>query len=531
MTTPDANPIVAVTVFPDKARVTRRRRDTLAAGEQRVTIGPLPLTLDPESVRVTGRGPATILGVDVVRQHQARTADELVAALEEQRRDLTAQVREVDDTVAVLTGRIAFLEQLGQRAGTTYARTLATGQTAPEAVVTFADSLTSQLTSVRAQMREQERRRELLRDQSGALERRLKGLASRRAPDTNVAQVALDVTGDGPVELELSYLVPGAGWSSSYDLRLDGDTLAVTWFGLITQHTGEDWPECDLALSTARPSGAVSIPDLDPWYLDRLRPMPVAARSMAYGKAAPAPAPYPAAPGAAPAMQAMSLDEYAEQPEAEIAQSTVEQGPVAATYRPARPVAVPADGSSHRATVAAFDLSAALDHITAPSVSAEAHLRATVVNTSSHTLPPGRASVFHGADFVGATALTTWSTGEEVELALGVDDRVRIERELVRRTATKATLGTSRRRELLYRTTVANHTGRPARITVLDQLPVSRDESITVREVRAEPAPAERTDLGVLTWKLELAPNQSRTIELGFRVDTAKGVDMLGWRE
>ena len=55
------------------------------------------------------------------------------------------------------------------------------------------------------------------------------------------------------MEIELSYVVPGAGWTSSYDVRLTGDRLTLSWYGLITQHTGEDWPECDLTLSTARP--------------------------------------------------------------------------------------------------------------------------------------------------------------------------------------------------------------------------------------------------------------------------------------
>src|SRR5437773_8746295 len=85
--------------------------------------------------------------------------------------------------------------------------------------------------------------------------------------------------------------------------------------------------------------------------------------------------------------------------------ATVEQGVAAATYRPARPVAVPADGAAHRATVAVLDLSAQLDYVTAPVRGPEAHLRATVVNSSVHTLLPGRASVFHAGDFVGSTAL------------------------------------------------------------------------------------------------------------------------------
>jgi uncharacterized protein (TIGR02231 family) len=212
-------------------------------------------------------------------------------------------------------------------------------------------------------------------------------------------------------------------------------------------------------------------------------------------------------------------------------EATVEQGITAATYTPPRPVAVPADGAAHRATIATLDLGTELDYVTAPVRSTDVHLRATAVNSSIHTVPAGRAAVFHEADFVGSTALPLWAPGEEVELALGLDDRIRVERELVRRTATKATLGSTRRREVEYETKIENHTPRAARITVLDQLPVARDHEIAVKPITAEPQPAETTDLGIITWKLDLPAGAQTTLKLAFRVETAKSVDLTGWRE
>ena len=72
---------------------------------------------------------------------------------------------------------------------------------------------------------------------------------------------------------------------------------------------------------------------------------------------------------------------------------------------------------------------------------------------------------------------------------------------------------------------------RSAKVTVLDQLPVSRDEGIVVKELRLDPAPAERTDLGVLTWVLDLAQGQTKEIHIGVRVELARGVEVTGWRE
>jgi uncharacterized protein (TIGR02231 family) len=522
-------PIVAVTVFPDRARVTRRGRVRLTGGEGQAVLADLPVMLLPDSVRVAGTGPATVLGVDVTPRHKPRTTDGVAVDLIERLRQARQRLAALEDEDAIATGRLDFLRGLAERSTRSYASALAAGQTDPERVAGLADALAAQEAAVREHRRDLTDRRTRTAEEIAALERELAGRAAQQEPDRLAVVVALDVeemaTGaDAEVELEVSYLVHGAGWRSAYDLRLDDDVLAVTWFGLVTQHTGEDWPECDLRLSTARPSGSLAVPDLDPWFLDRVRPVPP---------------PMPMADAgydmemtmAGAPVQAMAARGPRRSMPFSAAVATVEEGVTAATYRPARPVAVPADGTAHRATVAVERMQARRDYVTAPVRAPEAHLRATVVNTSEHTLPAGQAAVFHGADFVGSTRLEVWAPGEETELALGVDDRVRVERELVRRGAAKAVLGDTRRRDAEHKITVTNHTPGEIRVTVLDQLPVSRDDAIVVKERRLEPPPVERTEMGLLTWVLDLGPGASGEVHLGVRVELARGVEVAGWRE
>lgn len=522
-------PIVGVTVYPDRARVTRRGSLRLTAGEHRVRVAPLPIGLRRDSIRVSGRGAATVLGVDLKTWRQARSADAQIVTLEQRQRELTDQLAEVEDAAGIEEQRGEFLTRLAERAGGTYARALASGDAAPTDVAAFTDSVAGQLAESRGRRRGLSRRRTDLAAEVAAVERDLTGARGKRTPDRLAAEVTVLVTADdAELELELTYLVDGAVWRSSYDLRLVEDTVTVTWFGLVSQSTGEDWPECELQLSTARPAAMTAVPELSPWYLDRLQPAPAWPVTAAGPVGAPPPAPVgmpvpvpggrPARPGALPPRLKESV-------------AQVEQGVSAATYRPARPAAVPADGSAHRATIAVLEMPARLDHVTVPVRVAEAHLRATVRNTSEHTMLPGAAAVFHGADFVSATPLPMWAPGEEIELGLGVDDRLRVERKLHRRSETKATLGSTRRREVDYRITVANHTPRTATVEVRDQLPVSRDEAVVVRETNLVPPPAERTELGELAWRLSLAPGDSGEITIGFRVELAKGVELTGWRE
>ncbi|MDT8914254.1 DUF4139 domain-containing protein [Amycolatopsis sp. PS_44_ISF1] len=511
-------PIVAVTVYPQQARITRRGRANLAGGG-RLRITGLPLALDAESVRVTGTGAALVTGVDVSFEQHAEPADATLRALVEQRREDQRTLDAVADDEAAEAAKVDMLTGVARRSGNSFAKALAAGEAEPQRVAEVSDALGTQLATALKNRRALTDRLDRLREDLAALDRRIETHGAQSEQDSSTVVVELEPLAErnsDEVDLELSYVVPGAGWEPGYDVRVRGTRVTVTSHGLVSQHTGEDWPECELALSTARPASTVTVPELQPWYLDRRQPPPPAP-PVAYAAAAPG--------------RGMARDSAASFGRMAPKVAAVEQGATAVTYRPARPVAIPSGAQGHRTTLAQLELEAKLGYVTAPVQAAEAYLRATVVNTSEHTLRPGRASVFHETEFVGTTQLDVWAPGEELELALGVDDRIRVERELVKRTASKAALSGQRRREAEYRTTVTNHGPREASVTVLDQAPVSRDDAITVRDVRPAPDPAEHTELGELTWQLTLAPGATGTVTLAYRVDVAKGVELSGWRE
>ncbi|HEV2782898.1 MAG TPA: mucoidy inhibitor MuiA family protein, partial [Actinophytocola sp.] len=284
--------IVAVTVYPGQARITRRGTVPLPAGQRRVVVGGLPIGLRADSVRVTGRGPATVLGVDVVAERHPRSPDVTVEELERRRDDLQARLAELDDEAAVVSAREELIGSLARRSGAAFARALAADSIDVSRVSTVSEALAEQLGTVLAGRRELTERRRDVQLELDEVGRRLNDRLTQQVPDRRAIAVDLEVAEEASVELEVSYLVAEARWESRYDVRLRGDTLSLTWFGLITQHSGEDWPECDLRLSTARPAGAVTVPELDPWYLRRVQAVPLdgsfSIAGMGAGAAAPA---------------------------------------------------------------------------------------------------------------------------------------------------------------------------------------------------------------------------------------------------
>lgn len=518
-------PIAAVTVYPSQARVIRRGAVALPAGVHDVELDGLPLSLLDESVRVNGRGEAArIVGVDVAHRFHADAPDHRVRAVEDSLDELRRADQAMCDDDAAAAARVELSNELARRGGRTFAGALASGEADGARLQSFADTLAAQLADALARRRAiGDRRRELARE-IAAREAELESLRAQRGTERRTVVVSVEADAATTAELEVAYLVTRASWRPVYDARLDGTTVTVEWHGLVSQRSGEDWPATDLSLSTARPAVRATVPELDPWYLDAWQPAPKMVTRMQLAGAASGTLAVPQA--AAPTAELASRAPAMAAPEA-----TLEQGVTAATYHLARPIGVPSDGSPHKATITTFDLPAALDHLTVPKLAEEAYLRATVTNSSPHTLLPGRVSVFHGPDFVGTTDIEAVAPGEEVELQLGVDDRLRVARELVRRDTSKTVLGGTRRTAVAYETTVESHLPTPTTLTVVDQFPVSRHEDIKVRDQKTSPDPSERTDLEVLTWVLDLPPGRTARVTLSFQLEHPRDLPVLGFTD
>ena len=271
-------PIVAVAVYPDRARITRRGKVIVPAGDQTVYVEPLPLVLEQDSVRVAGRGPATVLGVDLATRHNPQAPDETVAELERQRREAQAEVAELADDDDVQAQLDAFLTQLARRAGGSFARSLASGETATE-LSGFTESLAARLSAVRSKRRELATLRHEADDRLAAADRRRRRdrAATHNRPPFGRRRVGPEERGGGGDRAVVRR--PVCRLDELVRRTPSRRTLTLSWYGLVSQQTGEDWPECALTLSTARPTATAKVPELDPWYLDRFHlPVPAAFR-------------------------------------------------------------------------------------------------------------------------------------------------------------------------------------------------------------------------------------------------------------
>jgi uncharacterized protein (TIGR02231 family) len=521
-------PITAVTVFKDGARVQRRGSLSVQPGLRPVVLGGLPSTVDPASVRVavSGEGLA-LVNVEVHERHRTDPLREETTRLRSEVEELADAVQALDDEDAAERARLDFLGHLSEAAATALARAVSFGRAGRDDLTEMAAHLSADTAGALGSRRGIAQRARTARRELDAARSRLAGAEKREGRSVRYVEVSvtLEAAAVTSAEVELSYHVSRASWRPLYDLVLDRERLDVSYLAEITQRSGEDWPAVELTLSTTRRGLHETLPELTPWYVSRARPI---MRRAPGPMAAMAPrAPAPGEPeGVADDIEesgALTAGAFGAALPAEAAEAGAGM-----SYRLPRPLAVPADGGPHKALVARFGLDASLDHLAVPVMAAEAYLRATVTNSSSLLLLPGPARIFQGSRFVGETSLETVAAGEEFELQLGVDDQIRVERELRRRAASKTVISGSRTTDVAYEITAENHREGQARISVHDHIPVSTDGEIKVRLREATPSPAEQDDLGELTWELRLEPGQKAAIRYRFTVEHPAQVTVDG---
>jgi uncharacterized protein (TIGR02231 family) len=521
-----ASTIDAVTVFPDRARVTRRGRTTLEPGQHRLDFAGLPMSLLPESVRASGKGTARarLLGVSTridnfvdTPAHAAHELEARIQAVEDADADLAVHAGVLDKEQKAMDGLAAQSE--------VFARGLALRNRSAADQGALFDFITGRGRTLQAEILAMARRRRDLAKELDRLRRELAQLQAARPRQRYAATVEVEATAAGELEIELTYAVQPAGWTPLYDLRLTATELELTYLAEVAQRTGEDWTAVALTLSTARPALALEIPELDPWYVAPRQAVPVARPAMQAGATLKVAA--VAAPAAA-AYEPEIFADVAEEEPLELLAADVSASGAALTYQIAGRADVPGSGETRKVTVASFKLRPELDAVTAPRREPVCYRRARVKNDSPYSLLPGRAQLFEGEDFLGTTQLDFIAPGREFELALGADERLRVERKLTAREVDKTFLSDRRRIRYGYRIEVENLRDAPQVVFVRDQLPVSRHEQIKIRLDAAEPKPVQHSELNQLEWRLALDKSARQTVAFEFSVEFPRAMEVTG---
>jgi uncharacterized protein (TIGR02231 family) len=522
----------SVTVYPDGASVTRVISLDLPQGENSAVLKDFPLTLDPSSLRVEGEASAklTIGAIDAKPPRAAPPVnlpelDKRIEALKDERVNLQG-------AIDAATARRKFAERfanispvgIGDKGE---ARPIAEWRAAFAAVG-------EEVASTEAAIRDAERKqRELDREIA-----RLEQDRAQKPPSRLEVRIELAAAAATKATLRVTYAVRNARWVPLYDARLDTGAkdrkpaLELVRRAEITQNTGEDWSNVALAVSTVRTARGGNAPDLKSLVVQ----YPQVPRPLSAGLVSDAAMP-PAAP--APDRQRLlrSSGGKSEEPVMEKAaeqQAAADVSGFQVVFKIPGRVSLGASEGAKSLRVSSASIAPDLAVRAVPVVDPTGFLEASFKQAEDAPLLPGRVSIYRDGVFVGRGQMAAAAKDETVRLGFGADDKVKIERAVLKRNEGSAGLivTTSKTDERAFKTTVRNGHDFPIRIAIEDQLPVSENEEIQVEMLPSTTAPTTtnlRDKRGVLEWAFEAKAGEVRDINFAWRIrwPKDKGVVMV----
>ena len=505
----------AVTVYPDGASVTRVIALDLPAGDTTLVAKDFPLTLDPSSLRVEGEGGAklTIGAIDTkpprpVPPVNVSELDKRIEALRDERANL-------DGAMAAAEARRKFAERFAEASPAGLGEK---GEARPltewrAAFAAISEEIASADTAIRdAQRKQREIDREIARLESDR---------AAKPPNKLEVRVELASTAATKATLRVTYAVRNARWAPLYDARLDTGAkdrkpaLELVRRAEITQTTGEDWSNVALAVSTVRTARGGQAPDLNSLIV-QYPPPPRAAASVS-------------APASAPPDRLRQFrfgsggSDGAVNEKADEQQAAAEVGSFQVVFKIPGRVSVGASEGAKALRIATASIAPDLLVRSVPVIDPTAFLEASFKQAEDAALLPGRVSIYRDGVFVGRGRMAAAGKDETVRLGFGADDKVKIERTVLKRNEGSAGLivTTSKTDERAFKTSVRNGHDFPLRIAIEDQLPVSENEEISV-EMLSSTTPPTTTNLrdkrGVLEWAFEAKPGEVKDISFAWRV-------------
>jgi uncharacterized protein (TIGR02231 family) len=515
----------AVTVYPDGASVTRLITLDLPPGDNSAVLKDFPLTLDPSSLRVEGEAGAnlTIGAIDAKPPRAAPPVnlpelDKRIEALKDARADLQGAIN-------AAVARRKFAERFAETSPAGIgdkgeARPIAEWRTAFAAV---GDEVASADSAIRDAERKQ---RDIDREIA-----RLEADRAQKPPSKLEVRIELAAAAATRATLRVTYAVRNARWTPLYDARLDTGakdrkpTLELVRRAEISQNTGEDWSNVALSVSTVRTARGGRAPDLNSLIVQY--PPPPRAPASASGGLDDARAPLMRLAPAQKKMDAVSERAEEQQAAAEVSSFQV-------VFNIPGRVSLGASEGAKSLRVSSAILAPDLMVRAVPVLDPTAFLEASFKQNEDAPLLAGRVAIYRDGVFVGRGQMAGAGKDETVRLGFGADDKIKIERSVVKRNEGSAGLivTTSKTDDRSFKTTIRNGHDFPIKVAIEDQLPVSENEDIQV-EMQSSSTPPTATNLrdrrGVLEWAFEAKAGEIRDIGFAWRVrwPKDKGVVMV----
>ena len=517
-----------ITLFSNQALVTRQAKADVNQGVNELNIPIEAFRIDPDSVTASVYGDGEILSVQYKEktvtdspQDILKSLSSKIKALQDNRQGLIDRKRTLQNKATFLGAFLDFSQsQIPKEVQTQFPTVEDLEKTLAFLDSSFRD-IYAGLHSLDIEIKELDAEINVLEEE----------LAARRGGTKNifkVIEIQFNAKKPALVKIETQYLVQGAGWSPLYKVSVSSelDAIDITMFANIKQKSGEHWRSANLSVSNVIPLRGARLPTLSSWILDIPRPLArMKGRAAAVAKKA--------APEVMMADESFEADKEGEP--ATFADADVRQFPLSFEYGLQQTVDIESRDKETILPLFTKTLKGEILHYIVPQKSLRTYLIARV--SADSELLPGPLNVYLGGRYVGKTHLVEKRAGDTFDLALGADRQVTVKREKINDKVKETTFfGKVEKdtvvRELSYKLTIENLKKTPVELQLMDSIPVSRTDRIKVNNLVFSPEPTVKNyndRIGVMLWKLDLAPSEHKEINIDFVVNYPKDVLLPGF--
>ncbi len=489
-----------VTVFLSGVQETRMAKVNIPAGRSTLRFEGLAPGINPQSIRVKGVSGFTLLSVNFTQNFLQDEHESALKPLRDSIERLNQQGRRIRTEQGVLSEE---KNMFGLNLSLVTDKGLNT------------DNLNDVMDFVLDRMRQIEEKLLELSYEKEKNEENLKRLNQQlklRQPQRSDSggEVRVHIQSDKAVaqtDIQLIYLTSEGGWRPFYDIRSEevNGPVMLNYKAYVFQHTGYDWNNVKLTLSTASPQLDNTPPQVPVWELDFASPLTRQQNYYAYSN------------------RSLSLDDQGKMSE----QVRTEAGALTAPrtvnteFVVKSAYSIPSDKMEYTVDIGAYQFEASYRYSIVPKVKETAYLMAGISGWYEYSLLPAETNIYYRGTFVGKAFLDTETTKDTLDISLGSDESIIVKRKNVSGINSKTLSGNSRRQKEQYEISIRNTKRLPVSIEVEDQIPVSKQKEIAVETEELSGGKLNK-ETGKIHWEIQVPANETVVLKLGYTVKYPK---------
>ena len=569
--------IKSVTVYRNGAELVHTAKANLKQGSNELSIEGISNSIDINSLQINCPSAITILGVEFSNQYLlSEVTSPAVKKIMDSVETVRAELEKINISLATTEDLMAVLKSNREIKGSQ------TGLSVTE-LVKLMDYYKIKSTEMQNELSALRVRKERRTQQLNKLEQQLQEEQKKNTRSAGRVILQLSAALPGENEFTISYLTANAYWTPYYDVKVESinSPIKITYKAKISQTTGIDWKKVKMSLSTSTPTQYGAAPLLKSWFLSYINPVNVMERDLSKSNSIQSGLDevvvtgYGSSPGASTNIRLrgtgtlngnntpiyvvngveMSAADFARLNQNAIKEVTVlkdesataiygsranngaivvtlkegledyvtvAESELDVTYDIDMPYDVPTNGKQQIATIKEASINGMFQYYAVPKLDKDAFLLTQISEWEKLNLLAGEANIIFEGTYVGKSSIDPNSTNDTLNLTLGKDKRVVVKREKLADFSSVKFLGSNKLQIITYELTVKNNKKDPISFVLKDQYPISTNKEIEVELLESTGAEINK-EIAVLTWKLQVAPGESKKVRISYSVKYPKG--------